>query len=99
MREHKWNDARHIGIDIGDKIYYKGDMANISGWGAVTKVDPCDHYVQTITLELEDGRVQKVNPYMLGAQIYGSEPIYGQGGLKKHVVAYKKQWEKVNGKT
>jgi hypothetical protein len=94
MRKHKWDDPRYVGgIDTGDRIYYKGDMANVSGWGTVTKVEPCDWYHKTITIKLEDGRVQKINPYMLGCQTEADKPIYNQGGLERHVIAYKKEWE------
>ena len=79
-QKHKWNDPRYVGgIDAGDKIYYKGDMANIPGWGIITKVVPCEYYHKTITIELEDGRVQNVTPYMLGCQTEVDKPIYDQG--------------------
>lgn len=94
MRKHKWDDERYVGgIDTGDRIYYKGDMANVGGWGSVTKVEPCNYYHKTITIKLEDGRVQKINPYMLGCQTEADKPIYNQGGLERHVIAYKKEWE------
>ena len=57
------------------------------------KVEPCDWYHKTITIELEDGRVHRINPYMLGPQRYADKPIYDQGGLQRHVIAYKKEWE------
>ena len=94
MTKHKWDDERYIGgVYDGDKIYYKGDMANQPGWGTVTKVEPCDWYHKTITIELEDGRVHRINPYMLSPQTYADKPIYDQGGLQRHVIAYKKEWE------
>jgi hypothetical protein len=91
---HKWNDPRYVGeVVIGDEIYYKGDMANRAGWGIVVNVVPCNHYHKTITIELDDGRIHKINPYMLGGQTDPGKPIYNQGGLSKHVMKYKKEWE------
>jgi hypothetical protein len=93
-KKHKWNDPRYVGgIDAGDNIYYKGDMANRAGWGTVTKVVPCEYYHKTITIELDDGRIQKINPYMLDCQTDPNKPIYNQGGLNRHIMAYKKEWE------
>tara|TARA_R100000935_G_C2785802_1_gene143691 strand:- start:251 stop:571 length:321 start_codon:yes stop_codon:yes gene_type:complete len=92
-KDQKWNDARYVGgLDYGDKIYYKGDMSNISGWATVTDVKPCDSYHEKITIKFQDGRVHIINPYILGFQKDADQPIFQQGGLHRHVIAYKKQW-------
>lgn len=52
--------------EVGQEIYYTGDMANRDGWGKITKVEPCEWYKYKYTLEMADGRVKHLTPYVIG---------------------------------
>ncbi len=41
---------------VGDKVYYTGDMANVSGFGAVVKINPANQWgPESYDIQLEDG--------------------------------------------
>ena len=52
--------------EVGQEIYYTGDMANRDGWGKITKVEPCEWYKYKYTLEMADGRVKHLTLYVIG---------------------------------
>ena len=48
-------------MDIGTKIYYRGDMANPEGFGEITEISK-DKYGYWFSTKLEDGREQRHIP-------------------------------------
>lgn len=48
--------------NVGQRIYYTGDMANRSGWGIITHARPCNWYGVNYTLDMQDGRVFSISP-------------------------------------
>jgi hypothetical protein len=59
-------------IEIGTKIYYRGDMANMEGFGEVTSVMN-DRFGSYFSAVLEDGReINKLPAHMLSEEDTGN---------------------------
>jgi hypothetical protein len=44
-------------MNIGERIYYTGDRANIDGQGTITMIHPADKfYGPSVTIKMDDGR-------------------------------------------
>ncbi len=57
--------------EVGQEIYYTGDMANRSGWGKITHVRPCVYDEYVYTYEMADGRVFNLTPKIIGQKFEG----------------------------
>jgi hypothetical protein len=58
--------------NVGQRIYYTGDMANRSGWGIITNARPCKWYSLNYMLEMQDGRIFTIHPHMISDTFNGS---------------------------
>ena len=47
-------------LQVGEKIYYSGDQANIEGFGTITHTNPNGWYGMQYEITMEDGRIKKV---------------------------------------
>ena len=46
-------------LQIGEKIYYSGDQANIEGFGTITNTNPNGWYGMQYEITMEDERIKK----------------------------------------
>ena len=53
----KHSEIEHLLPSLGQKVRYKGDMANQPGEGRVTAINPADRFSgKTVDIRLDDGR-------------------------------------------
>lgn len=59
-------------LEIGTRIYYRGDMANCEGFGEITAHNPATRFRPvTVTMRLDDGRViEDIAPSAFGIGQY-----------------------------
>lgn len=61
-------------LEIGTKIYYTGDMANIEGFGEIIDIKDSKFYgpKADIYVKLEDGRDMRILPLNISNEYHGT---------------------------
>lgn len=70
---------------VGTRIYYTGDMANNEGFGTITNLDSDPQWGNSMTINMDDGRVMHRMPPVIFS------PVYSGNGSTRFVTeeAYK----------
>jgi len=55
-----------VNVNLNDRLYYTGDMANCASWGTVVEVSESD-----VVLAFDDGRLSHIYPSAIGGVYQG----------------------------